>query len=566
MKLNQLLITFVAIAFPIILKSLPARAFNLVYKYPANSLNYQYTADYLTPNGNKGKVWIDPLQKISPPSTGLLAAFKSQFPLYSFEASYTPIYGDFVVTSYQACPPAPYPIFCESIPDLVGGLLYLDYVPRTFFDPELGKNYVDFPNPETGKVRWVQWLTSNHKLNRNHGEQEAVVDTTSNTPYYYEKPYHTTNYTFFDSPGRVDIGWNHDWLANLYLAYEKIDSVTNATTVQIFGGVRWGWHNRVDRKKKEPSPDLVPFCPTNSSAGECEFNSFSDGLSSGLEIDEFKIPNLTPGKKFVGWIDNDIPGNQCNPNTKLETYNEYGSLMNGDNDSSPVGDGFGSALTGFVSNDGSINLSVHAANGGRRGEDKGNYELNVVVFDNEADIPFTMGDSGGGGVGRERPGGTQQNPILPNAREGNWQIFRDVPGCRWYDPHTPYGFEFQALDDTLFSEILDFAIGSDNRFTVSVGDNILGEFGAGDSVDFTSLFGSGISNFKITGIDSLFGSTEETAFPIQLAFNDRIGSFKMRPISKESSPQSTPESTSTLGLLALGAWGIVKALKIRKNK
>lgn len=100
--------------------------------------------------------------------------------------------------------------------------------------------------------------------------------------------------------------------------------------------------------------------------------------------------------------------------------------MNGDNDSSPVGDGFGSALTGFVSNDGSINLSIHAVDGGRRGEDKGNYELNVVVFDNEADIPFTMGDSGGGGVGRERPGGTQQNPILPNAREGNWQIFRDV--------------------------------------------------------------------------------------------------------------------------------------------
>jgi hypothetical protein len=34
----------------------------------------------------------------------------------------------------------------------------------------------------------------------------------------------------------------------------------------------------------------------------------------------------------------------------------------------------------------------------------------------------------------------------------------------------------------------------------------------------------------------------------------------------EDSPVSVPESTSTLGLLALGAWGIVKALKIRKNK
>lgn len=189
-----------------------------------------------------------------------------------------------------------------------------------------------------------------------------------------------------------------------------------------------------------------------------------------------------------------------------------------------------------------------------------------MVF-NDGDLSFSAGDSGGGGVSRERPGGTQQNPILPNAREGSWQVFRNVPGCRWYDPHTPYGFEFQALDNTLFSEILDFPIGPDNRFTVSVGDNILGEFSPGQNVDFVSLFGSGVSNFKITGIDSSFGSTEETAFPIQLAFNDRVGSFKMRPFSKESSPaQSVPESTSGLGLLALGAWAIVKALKIRFNK
>jgi hypothetical protein len=197
----------------------------------------------------------------------------------------------------------------------------------------------------------------------------------------------------------------------------------------------------------------------------------------------------------------------------LEAYDGYGYRTNGDSDSSPVGDGFGSALTGFVSSDGSINLKVGAANRGNRGEDRGDYELNVAVFDDEADFPYVVGSSGGGGVGKERPGGTQQNPILPNAKEGNWQIFHNVPGCRWYDPHTPYGFEFQALDDTLFSEILDFPVAPDNRFTVSVGDRILGEFGAGDSVDFTSLFGSGISNFKITGIDSLFGSTEETAIP-----------------------------------------------------
>jgi hypothetical protein len=462
-------------------------------------------------------------------------------------------------------------LFPPTCTSYVGGLLNLDYVPRKFFDPELGRDYVDFPDPNTGKVRWVQWVTDNHKLGvtGGHNIQEAVVDTLSDLPYFYsvsELRNRKDPYYFYDNPGRPDVGWNHDWIANLYLAYEKIDPISNATTVQIFGGVKWGWHNRVDRKKKEPNPDPVPFCPVNSSDSQCNFNSFSDNLSSGSEVDNFKLSELTPGKKFYAYIDNDIPGNRCNPNTLLEAYDGYGYRTKGDNDSSPVGDGFADALTGFVSSDGSINLKVLAANGGRRGEDQGNYELNVTVFDNEADFPYVVGSSGGGGVGNERPGGTQQNPILPNAIEGNWQVFRDVPGCRWYDPHTPYGFEFQALDDTLFSEILDFPVGPDNKFTVSVGDTILGEFGAGDRVDFTSLFGSGISNFKITGIDSLFGLTEETAFPIQLAFNDRRGSFKMRPFSQESSPQSVPESTSTIGLLVLSAWGIIKAMKIRIEK
>jgi hypothetical protein len=226
---------------------------------------------------------------------------------------------------------------------------------------------------------------------------------------------------------------------------------------------------------------------------------------------------------------------------------------------------------GTVSSDGTINLDVRAANGGRRGEDRGNYELYIDLYEEGESPPddfFVAASSGGGGFGNETetPGRTQQDPILPNARDGNWQVFRNVPGCRWYDPHTTYGFEFQALDDTLFTEILDFPIGDDNRFTVSVGDTILGEFSPGESLDFVSLFGHGISNFKITDIDSLFGSTEETAFPIQLAFNDRIGSFKMRPISKESSPQSVPEFTPVFGLLTLGTWGFIKALKIRSNK
>jgi hypothetical protein len=162
---NHSLLLSLFLAFPILIESIPAKAFNLVYKYPLTSPNYVNQAEYITQVGNKGNVWIDPIEKISPPSSSLLQLFKSQFPSYNFEASYTPIYGDFVVTSYQTCSPFPNPGFCPEVPANVGGLLDLDYVPRKFFDPELGKDFNDFPDPLTGQVRWVQWVTSNHKVN-----------------------------------------------------------------------------------------------------------------------------------------------------------------------------------------------------------------------------------------------------------------------------------------------------------------------------------------------------------------------------------------------------------------
>lgn len=141
--------------------------------------------------------------------------------------------------------------------------------------------------------------------------------------------------------------------------------------------------------------------------------------------------------------------------------------------------------------------------------------------------------------------------------EGGWQIFRNVPSCRWYDPHTPYGFEFQALNDTLFTEILDFPIGAGEPFTVLVGDRVLGEFSPGDSVDFVSLLGMGVPNFKITGIESFVGSTPETAFPIQLAFARSVGSFKMRPFDKPQQPQPVSESRSPFGWFGIAVLALL---------
>jgi hypothetical protein len=293
--------------------------------------------------------------------------------------------------------------------------------------------------------------------------------------------------------------------------------------------------------------------------------TFSGTLASGSQRDTYQLDKLIPGSKYTAWTNNDLPSNRCNPNTYLST-STTGSRSLYDDNSSPVGNGFASGLTGTVGNSGTLNLAVQAANGGARGQDQGNYELFVNVYEHGELPTFSNGNSGGGGVGQEMRGLTQQNPILPTSVQNGWQTFSQVPGCRWYDPYTTYGFEFQSLEDTLFTEILDFPVGDDTEFAVTVGNVLLGTFGPGSSVDFVSLLGHGVSNFKITDINSLFGSTAETAFPIQLAFNEREGSFKMRAISAEDA-ENVPEPTTVLGtLLAVGGLGTIKKLKNRKTK
>jgi len=565
MQSRQYIIAMLATTFLNLFNTQSTHAVSIIYETDIEShINFN-KVPYREGN-REGQSWVKEdvrvLQRGGTP--GLRRLLQEKFPLWTFliappKEGNQSLRGEFMVKQYYACgnltlcgSPSTFPVLGG-----VGALFDVDFIS--------GEGDPQFPD----RLNWIQRVVSNHSEEprpygaHNLKEDRIDIQDRTDSPYYFPTRNNRNFFfpSFYDRPYRPDAENSHYWNAELFLVRELGNQ-----TVMIYDGISWGWKNETKRRRED-------FCPAKSisSGDDCSYYYFSDSLSSGTEVDNFNLAGLTPGKQFIAKIDNDIPGNRCNPNTYLTAYNNSGYISNRDDNSSTLGDGFASAVKGTVSSDGTIKLDVGAANGGRRGEDRGNYELDIELYDQGETPPddfFVVAGSGGGGFGDEiqTQGRTQNNPILPNAKEGGWQVFRNVPGCRWYDPHTPYGFEFQALDDTLFTEILDFPVGPDNQFTVSVGDRILGEFGAGDSVDFTSLFGSGISNFKITGIDSLLGSTEETAFPIQLAFNDRIGSFKMRPFSQENSPQPVSESTSALGLLALGAWGIMKALSIRFDK
>jgi hypothetical protein len=182
---------------------------------------------------------------------------------------------------------------------------------------------------------------------------------------------------FVDNPPRSDIYYNNkNWSAELYLAEVK-DPINNPTQVTIYNGRSWGWKSI--------------FTPPKTS------KKFSDRLASGYEVDRFYLPNLTPGSKYIAWTNNDLPSNRCNPNTFLSTDNDSGFRLGFDDNSSRVGNGFASALTGTVGSSGNINLNVRAAGGGARGQDRGNYELFVDVYDPQDSPDFSVATSGGGG-------------------------------------------------------------------------------------------------------------------------------------------------------------------------
>lgn len=156
-------------------------------------------------------------------------------------------------------------------------------------------------------------------------------------------------------------------------------------------------------------------------------------------------------------------------------------------------------------------------------------------------------------------GQIQELPLLPNSTDEYSFFFVEVPSGLWYDPPTNYGFEFEMLEDSLFTDIVNFPVGidSDNIFTVFANGQSLGEYSPGESVNFAALLGEGVSKFTIGDIDSI-NPEDPTAFPIQLKFNTDVASFKMTSIVEN---KKIPEPSGIIGLVVIGIYGI-----FHKNK
>ena len=135
-------------------------------------------------------------------------------------------------------------------------------------------------------------------------------------------------------------------------------------------------------------------------------------------------------------------------------------------------------------------------------------------------------------------GESQRAPIFPDHPATNRHgapvggVFIDVRDGTWIDPELAFGYRFDFLSNSLCTKILSFpqGIDADQKFKVSVGTNVLGEFWQTNSVDFVQLVGAPVSSFRITGINPLVDAKLADAFPIQLQFATNTASLVMMPI------------------------------------
>ena len=115
-------------------------------------------------------------------------------------------------------------------------------------------------------------------------------------------------------------------------------------------------------------------------------------------------------------------------------------------------------------------------------------------------------------------------------KPGSTETFNSVPKGRWYDPSISYGFVYEALGGTLFTEIINLPDGFSGSFSIRAEGQLLGYYGAGDFLNFEELLGHGISSFAVLGITPENDQDVVDVFPIQLDFNSEPASFRQHAL------------------------------------
>jgi len=142
----------------------------------------------------------------------------------------------------------------------------------------------------------------------------------------------------------------------------------------------------------------------------------------------------------------------------------------------------------------------------------------------------------------------QSSPLLPAAVLPNGFRFDEALSGMWVDPPFTDGFTYSMTGASRFTAIVDFPTGFAQPFTVSVGEQVLGSFGPGQSVDFSGFPGGGVTSFSVMGIAPEVDTEDPEAFPLRLAYDTPAAAFTMTSL-----PEASPTAAAAAVLIALAA-------------
>ena len=185
------------------------------------------------------------------------------------------------------------------------------------------------------------------------------------------------------------------------------------------------------------------------------------------------------------------------------------------------------------------------------------FSANVIAIKNDMSLSVYVGNLMVDGVsGLISLGGNASSPQLPtiSASAPGAFVFKDAKNNAWFDPPWTSEFTYSIEPGRLFTAIQQFPSGFGENMQVWIdGAPLADSLGTGDSVNFVTLLGHGVSSFVVKGIDPDGAATTVdaalgTAFPLKLALNVDYADVTMT---------ATPEP-ATLSLLALGALAIMR--------
>jgi hypothetical protein len=475
-------------------------------------------------------------------------------------------------------------------------------------------------DPDIRNLRWIQRVTSNHKADSSvHGVKEDTLDQDYESqrinPYYYDRA--RSSGTFFDTPYRNDPQNYHKWDAELYLA--EVTKQKGKEIVKIFNGIKWNWFNFVYPKDKNqcltkaacnkgvdeppkspgyytdkigggigtpptgyvPNDDgsfgLLPLGFSLNYFGKT-YNDFylnnNGNISFGKPIgaytpNSFNTQNLAP-MIAPFWADVDTRGTgtvavrRDIPHELILTWDKVGYysqhtdklasfqlVLRDPNYPIPPGEG----NLGFFYKD--VQWETGDASGGTGGF--GGTQASVRFSDglstvdpNEFSLPSSQqagisqflsnryfwfnlppsssGSNNSGGCSGSSSGGGCPPPLPPTSCNGGG-------GCA--RTNTNRIFDNESVDQDLSS------------------------FNGNDANDPQY---QDLSFFNLDGTPWT-EDQEQSDYNVEDAnWNDDEDVLHFQNYDNSKSPVSVPESTPALGLLALGAWGIIKAIKIRLEK